>query len=417
MSNSKFQEFSPADAFVQPNDETRKYESLREYNSAHWGQRKLGLMLVQFLTLYWDPLVVKYPVVVYVGAADGVNIGLASELFPTIRWRLYDPRPFKITPDKYKDIDINGEKEKNIIIYNQLFMDDDASGWAKKQKQNKNIYFISDIRGEQEGDEGSVSLKNEIEIWENMKSQQRWYEIIRPVHAHFKFRLPYNSENTKSTFKRYVPFLDGDLYKGVWAPHHSTECRLVPKGYDIKYWDIVSYEEKLFYFNTKVRGITKYYNPYYDIKNKREAESPIDIENGELLNDWDSLSETYIWKNYLNKMYGSKADTLDRVLKLTYWFTEGINEGMKSTRNIVKLRLASIIKSLVSRYIDQRIQLNIKLSLNITEEDKDIISKYKKYVIPYIKKYKIGKNLTPSDTIKIATELYKKGISIADIST
>lgn len=298
-----FHKFEPSEIYLQPNDPEEDYYESQIFHSTHWGQRKLGMALIQFLTFYWDPETNPNPIVVYAGAAPGTNISIVSELFPRIQWELYDPNDF--------DIKANDK----IHIHQEYFTDDIAKKWANRN----DILFISDIR-RSIYTEDSVQIKSELTIWEDMQSQARWYGIMKPIKAQLKFRLPFVSPELSKVFKKYIPYLDGDVFKGIWAPHHSTETRLVPKGYNYVYWDIKKYESQMFYFNTHVRGVKKYLNPFYD---GEYGKLPIDPP--ELLNDYDSISETYVWILYLQKLWGEKEVTLDNVKRMSLLLTYGLN--------------------------------------------------------------------------------------------
>src|SRR5437868_821867 len=63
-----------------------------------WGQRKLLLSEIEFLTIYWNAQEIPDPIVVYVGAAHGNHIPLLSEMFPSFEFHLYDPAKFNIEP-------------------------------------------------------------------------------------------------------------------------------------------------------------------------------------------------------------------------------------------------------------------------------------------------------------------------------
>ena len=59
----------------------------------HWGQRKLFLNELELLTKYGE----EGDVVVYAGAAPGRHIEhLSKEFFPTLKFVLVDPAPFRI---------------------------------------------------------------------------------------------------------------------------------------------------------------------------------------------------------------------------------------------------------------------------------------------------------------------------------
>jgi len=88
----------------------------------HWGQRKLFLSELEFLTIYETSLKkAGGSLVVYIGAAAGIHIVYLCKLFPDIKWHLYDPSPF----------DKKLYSEKNVKIYNQLFTKDDMNKYKK----------------------------------------------------------------------------------------------------------------------------------------------------------------------------------------------------------------------------------------------------------------------------------------------
>ena len=182
-----------------------------------------------------------------------------------------------------------------------------------------------------------------------MEMQAEWHRIIKPVKSQLKFRLPYVEESTKELFGRYIKYLGGTLYKGIWAPNHSTECRLVPSGYDYVYWDIKKHESQMFYFNIKIRGVKKYVNPYYlsyyeNVETRKYAFYPIDPP--ELLNDYDSMAETELWILYLKKIGGNDNATLDNVKALEKYLTIKLNLDHNSKINIQFKRILSQVLEL-----------------------------------------------------------------------
>ncbi len=59
----------------------------------HWGQRKLLMSEIEFLTLHATPGCV----VVYAGAAPGLHCAFLSDMFPEVRqFILVDPSPFSV---------------------------------------------------------------------------------------------------------------------------------------------------------------------------------------------------------------------------------------------------------------------------------------------------------------------------------
>ena len=216
-------------------------------NGKHWGQRKLLMSEIEFLCDYSD----KNDVVVYAGAAQGFHVPFLSEMFPSLKFILYDPAKFAI-------------RETNTIKIIQDFFTEDTA----KEYINKNVLFISDIRTET--DEKSVS--------EDMKRQKRWVGIMDPKACMFKFRLPWGVG--------YTEYFSGDIYFQPYARDYSTETRLIcEKPYSLMKYNNGDYEEKCFYLNSVVRFHPHLHNVY---------------EYG-LDNTWDSACEVYILDNYLSK--------------------------------------------------------------------------------------------------------------------
>lgn len=285
-------------------------------NRVHWGQRKLGLALIQFLTYYWDPEKIPHPQIVYAGAAPGKNILLAMALFPGCQWHLYDPSPIKIQP------------REDVHIYQQLFLDEDARRWSGRN----DVFFLSDIRSI--GRENVLPHDYEAGIWKDMINQQNWVKMIKPVKAQLKFRLPYAGRG----FPNQLNYLNGVLYHGIWAPQSSTESRLVPND-DLQEttWLIDQYENLSFYFNNQTRETFRYQNPFYTLNDYR-AYSP--IHPPDLTNDYDSRAETQVWINYLNK-FTTNGPKMESVISLVDSLTSVINKDIPRDQwtTLGKLRL------------------------------------------------------------------------------
>lgn len=292
--------FNPdIDFYIRDDSVREKYKpSTSEKRNVHWGQRKLLLAEIEFLTLYWDNI--KYPKIniVYAGAAPGRHIPYLASLFEGTTWHLYDPRPFQIEPVKDK-----------IILNNKLFLDEDAQYWRELGKKGEKCLFISDIRSSDFESTGEEEL--EKDVLNDMLMQMEWCKIIDPVKAHLKFRLPYPKPNMKTELN----YLDGDVLVQCWAPKSSTETRLVPKdNKTMKVWDSYDYEDKMYHHNNTIRNTYEYMNPFTNNM------SPIYKEEG-LLNDYDSLCETYIIIKYLEKFENkdkvNAADVKEMIMNIT----------------------------------------------------------------------------------------------------
>lgn len=191
----------------------------------HWGQRKLLLSEIEFLTKYG----VSGSTVVYAGAAPGTHIHYLIELFPELQFVLVDPAPFssKLT------------KSPRCLLRQELFTDDLAQEYAGYDK----VLFVCDIRS---CDHSLISDPDvEDKVLEDMQSQQRWHDIIQPTKSMLKFRLPWTQGCTE--------YLAGDVYLQAFGPTTTTETRLVPYGHGRVLWNNKKYEEQMFYFNTVTR--------------------------------------------------------------------------------------------------------------------------------------------------------------------
>jgi cap2 methyltransferase len=187
----------------------------------HWGQRKLLLTEIEFLSLYGH----LSKDVVYAGAAPGTHIAMLIELFPSHRFHLYDPAPFSL------------DVHENIRIHQELFTDDIASSW-------EGVLFISDVRS---ADLDLVGSKEtDIRVRADMASQMRWTQLIKPAMASLKFRLPWPCPDEPDEQE----YLDGELHFQVWAPPKSTETRLFTNGRSMTVYSALRYESQCFYRNT-----------------------------------------------------------------------------------------------------------------------------------------------------------------------
>jgi hypothetical protein len=193
----------------------------------HWGQRKLLMSEIEFLTLFCAP----GRLVVYAGAAPGTHIAFLSGMFPELRFFLVDPAPFTVKPDD------------KIEIVQDLFTDELARRLGEENPGG--LLFISDIRSaDWERDNDKVI---EEKVRRDMAMQQEWHMLMRPLRSMFKFRLPWAEGTTD--------YIDGDIYLPVWGPITTTETRLVSKESTtrLRAYDHKKYEEQLFHFNTVAR--------------------------------------------------------------------------------------------------------------------------------------------------------------------
>ena len=278
----------------------KKYYSKNNIDVVHWGQRKLLLSEIEFLTLFLSEYTDKKPIhVVYAGSAPGTHILYLSKLFPMINFELYDPRDF--------DTKL---KSKRIKTHKQYFTDDTANEWRSSKHLDKTILFISDIRT---GDVSSMSSE-EVEVQVKIDNQRQidWYNIIMPKLSMFKFRLPYDSDNK-------TPYLDGDIYIQAYAPTNSTETRLiVGENAQMKIYDDREFEEQMFYFNNHER-IRNYDNLLYKI--------PIKKKYG-IRNDYDGASEVYILEKYLSISQPKSENIILHIIRMINEISKELSENI-----------------------------------------------------------------------------------------
>lgn len=314
MQESVYREYTKKDLFLNPTDQELPYRRRKdeEKTAIHWGQRKLLLILIQFLSLFWDQKKVPNPIVIYAGAAPGTNIAVVSQLFPEAEFHLYDPNPFKIN------------NTDRIKLYQQLFTNKDAKKWSGRN----DIYFVSDIRTADYQKTRNLD-EYETQIQSDMIKQMEWVQIINPVQAHLKLRFPYTGGGRPT----HVNYLYGYVLKQPWGPQTTTETRLVPIRNDKDQWSMAvwssqKYQDQMFHHNVIIREQYKYINPLEN--NNTPIDSP------EILNDWDSRTEAQILMDYLRCrgaiVVGSAVVALSRLITRKL----GINNRYKDTLHILR---------------------------------------------------------------------------------
>jgi len=191
----------------------------------HWGQLKLLMGEIDFLN--WADTDDNIHIVVYAGAAPGNHIPFLSLLFPKLFFILYDPADFDIEPSS------------TIVIRQEFFTDEVAHLY-----KGMGVIFISDIRLGSDNEKEHEHL-----VHKDNCSMERWVEIMEPMRASLKFRFPFD---WKDPSYRY---LNGTIHVQQFAPPTSAETRLwIGSDRDKRLYDVKSYEEKLFYYNTEYRN-------------------------------------------------------------------------------------------------------------------------------------------------------------------
>jgi hypothetical protein len=174
--------------------------------------------------------------VVYAGAAGGKHHEILDSMFPQVRFLLYDPNEFVIRGGA------------NRQIFKEFFTTSTAPQLATKfKRENTRCLFISDIR---RVDENLTSTQRQRMVLEDLEMQRVWLQILNPAASLLKFVMPYPEPGIPQT----VEYFNGIIFLQPWAGSTSTETRLlVTNNRSSKVYDVVQYEQVMFYHNTVTR--------------------------------------------------------------------------------------------------------------------------------------------------------------------
>ena len=337
--------FDVNDTLLLPSNPRKPYKSGVEKISVHYGQLKLLVSEIYFLSLYAN--LTNDITVVYAGAAPGIHIVALNFLFPTIQFHLYDPARFTI------------KANDRIHLYNQLFTDETANQWANWSTTSvgKQLFLISDIRSIDDEDleaaKKDIQLQKRIEeaVDRDMRLQERWYNIIKPTRALLKTRMPYAYDWSPLTYT----YLNGYMFKQAFAPQSSTECRLVP--YELADFPIDRYpRDDPLAFPAEIPKVRVYNNKEYEeqmfhlnteIRQKNIYTRSVDIAGLGVTKDYDSAYFMYVLSLYLRAHPDSKC-TLQQLCHdiMTRLSTNGERlaalraNPVKSTTKAAKIRQA-----------------------------------------------------------------------------
>jgi hypothetical protein len=271
----KYSQLTKRISYTQSNERIKTLQD----KPIHWGQLKLFLSELLFLSIYTpNPYTV-----LYVGAAEGTHISLLADLFPKHKFILYDPRKFVL------------KKKPNITTHNKLFTNEEA---LKYTNNDKNILFISDIRVLEYGEsKQTYSEESDEMIYNDMTLQMDWVKMIKPKAALLKFRTLY----TQDKFE----YFDGTIYLQQYSPI-STETRILVTDYTkFTTYNAIEFDEKMAYYNCCVRP--KYKSTrWVSVMDKLSLKNTLDMEN-----------MLYILEYYLIKTTGMKRKENDhKVIEL-----------------------------------------------------------------------------------------------------
>lgn len=186
---------------------------------------KLFIGRLNFLNYYWNPSKVKNPTILCINSGQGKNISLLANLFPMIKFELYDTRPANPVL----------RTQRNITIFNQDFTYD----VAKKYTDRTDVFMIYDYN-----DSSSSSSSS-------MTRQLEMFQYIKPVKALLKYE-PQNDEL----------YLDGDIYFTSHSNDSYFDSFLVPDStLPLRKWNFKTYNEMVFYHHNIIRPYVNFINP------------------------------------------------------------------------------------------------------------------------------------------------------------
>lgn len=311
----------------------RTAEEKKSSTSVKFGQAKLGFMLLEFLNIFYDPEVHTNPVVLYIGAAPGINVAIIAKMYPMISFVLYDPSRFE---ESLRDCD-------NILIHDRLFEDSDIKEWKVRKENGDHIFLVSDIRNvkyktfKNLHTDRAKYIESENLVKEDMLLQQRWVTEIQPAFSSLKFRLPWN-EPWMDASSLYFSYLDGYVFVQAFESQTSSETRLVPyspdnKVYEKRQWNTKLYQDCCFYHNTITRDKIKFKHP---LKSIDHTINTTQLSRIGLTDDYDSTLASYIIVEYLSKF--NIPITLEHFYTLARELFIEFGKGFYWDRNLAGIR-------------------------------------------------------------------------------
>jgi hypothetical protein len=329
--------------------------------NCHIGHRKLLCAVLEFLIeAQKHEIDLDDTFIIYIGSAPGISLNVIEELYPNIKWLLYDKNKFLIH-----------NKTGNFTFKHQYFFDEDIPKARKiyEESGKKHFLFICDMRDE----------PKEEEVLQDMLMQQRWLLELGCEGFSLKFRLPYYIED--KIYKYNIPkqfgaknikfelnkmlYLDGKIFTQAYAPKRSTETRLIAfKQFNLKEYDIIDYEEKCCYLNTVMR-LNKFiykdsedylfYNQYDDVR-----EYQIYYDFNSLNKTFDNIDEIYSLVNNIFKKYNI-VNGVECKIVMFYKRIDDIN----SNNNIVPVK-----KKLFLTFLTNKLKIIID-KINNSKSTKD----------------------------------------------
>ena len=283
------------------------------YAKCHWGQRKCFFSELEFLSMAAKHYNLADCVVLYIGAAPGYHTNILIEMFPMLKWILYDPNNFAINK-KYienNSVDIHTGDDGFYVDATTKDVLNNPFVFGKK------ILFMSDIR--KSTDDKNVSYE--------LVCQQRWIIELNAEMFMLKLRFPFDySKNWVYKMDDIEDkviydgdhelksgeflYLDGIVQLQIYAPAYSAETRLINRKingkYHLKHYNMKQYEQQLFYFNEVDR-----LKEFKFLDSDKLKYHLLGYDDG-----YESVCEYYLARKFL-KVFNHNFD-FDSIVKLLY---------------------------------------------------------------------------------------------------
>lgn len=216
-------------------------------------------------------------VVVVAGSSPGfhwvplVQALLTSNLQDRIHVRMFDGA------DVCSDLRafMQAPASRGRVTFERRWFDVALAEQLKKTHAQDNIIFLCDIRSAISGQD-THDEKDEILIQQNMELQKQAVEAMRPVYSCLKFRAPHATKTHVQAYDNFL-YLAGTPCLQGYHGETSAELRLHVTQADIDNgpvsYDPTDIEQKMFYYNTKLRTRTHTDDHYATLVWKISAEA------------------------------------------------------------------------------------------------------------------------------------------------
>lgn len=270
--------------YLKVSDLTEEKEYVHKYRSkfqgVHYGQRKLVITEIMFLTMFTDPD--KFYNVIYAGSAPSSKFPVLLGMFKNCRFILIDPNPFSENVKNQQQLYFKGPVDfqkikdspaiKTVVINDLCTMD-----LMSKLSSLENILFMSDIRTNLIND-GDL----EYDVLFNTAQHKAWLDVLyqsgNKIPYMLKSRTLYKFQQNEDyhKFLKIVSGIEewnkyknelldaynshkaidiaGERYLQPWPGMHSTEIRIIGDNPEFIIRNSIADEKRMFYYNTELRA-------------------------------------------------------------------------------------------------------------------------------------------------------------------